>query len=118
MPAVLFYGAGMNLRPELPRHLRPFIDPDGRLSQWPSRQRVQRMAVALLARRFEPGRDYTEAEVNRELVAAHTFGDWALLRRVLYDWRFLDRESDGSRYWVRADAAELIARTLEIPPAA
>ncbi|PYM08820.1 MAG: hypothetical protein DMD82_01540 [Candidatus Rokuibacteriota bacterium] len=35
-----------------------------------------------------------------------------MLRRVLCDWRFLDRESDCSRYWVRAGAAELIVREL------
>ena len=99
-------------RQELPRLLRPFIDVDGRLSQWPSRQKIQRMAAALLARRFEPGRDYTETEVNLLLMDGHTFADWALLRRVLYDWGYLDRESNGSRYWVRAGAAERIAEQL------
>lgn len=70
------------------------------------------MAAALLARRFESGRDYTETEVNMLLMDGHTFADWALLRRVLCDWHFLDRESDCSRYWLRAGAAERIAETL------
>src|SRR5262245_7912374 len=99
-------------REDLPRALRPFIDDEGRIHQWPSRHKVQRMAAALLARRFEPGRDYTETEVNLLLLEAHTFQDWALLRRVLCDWRFLDRERDGSRYWVRRGAAERIAGEL------
>src|SRR5262245_65191778 len=99
-------------REDLPRPLRPFVDDEGRVTQWPSRQKVQRMAAALLARRFEPGRDYTEAEVNLLLMDGHTFADWALLRRVLYDWRFLDRESDCSRYWVSAGAADGIAAEL------
>src|SRR5262245_38796715 len=103
-------------RQDLPRLLRPFIDVDGRLNQWPSRQKTQRMAAALLARRFEPGRDYTETEVNMLLMDGHTFADWALLRRVLYDWRFLDRESDCSRYWVRDGAAERIAEALQDSP--
>ena len=89
------------------------MDTDGRISQWPSRAKVQRMAAALLACRFEPGRDYTESEVNMLLMDGHTFADWALLRRVLCDWRFLERERDCSRYWVRAEAAELIA--VELP---
>ena len=100
-------------RENLPRRLRPFVDVDGRISQWPSRVKVQRMAVAFLARRFEPGRDYTETEVNMLLMDGHTFADWALLRRLLCSWRFLGRESDCSRYWVRPEAAELIA--LELP---
>src|SRR5262245_49155415 len=102
----------MRPREDLPRALRPFIDDEGRIHQWPSRMKVQRMAAALLARRFEPGRDYTETEVNMVLMEGHTFADWALLRRVLCDWRFLDRESDCSRYWVRAGAAERIAEEL------
>jgi hypothetical protein len=88
-------------RASLPRELRPFVDDAGRLVQWPVRQKVQRMAAAHLATRFEPGREYTEREVNERLLDVHTFGDWALLRRVLCDWRFMERESDGSRYRLR-----------------
>ena len=91
-------------RSSLPRELRPFVDDAGRLNRWPSRQKIQRMAATVLAVRFEPGRDYTEQEVNFLLISCHTFGDWAILRRSLVDWRFLDRESDGSRYRLREDA--------------
>ncbi len=91
-------------RSSLPRELRPFIDEAGRLTQWPGRQKVQRMAITLLARRFEPGRDYTEREVNFVLMDGHTFADWALLRRSLVDWRYLDRDGSGHAYRLRADA--------------
>jgi hypothetical protein len=70
------------------------------------------MAVALLARRFEPEREYAEKEVNVTLMDGHTFADWAILRRSLVDWRFMARESDGTRYLLRADAAERIGREL------
>src|SRR5438128_375842 len=70
----------------LPRELRPFVDETGRLRQWPSRFKVQRMAAALLATRFEPGREYAEKDVNFTLMDGHTFADWALLRRFLVDW--------------------------------
>jgi hypothetical protein len=95
-------------RSALPRELRPFVDADGRLIGWPARQKTQRMAVALLASRFEPGREYSEKEVNFLLLEWHTFRDWALLRRSLVDWRHLQRESDGTRYRLapeRPDAA-------------
>ena len=87
--------------PDIPRELRPFIDDEGRLTQWPARQKLQRMAAALLATRFEPGREYSERQANELLRQWHTFEDWALLRRVLYDWNYLDRERDGSRYRLR-----------------
>jgi len=82
----------------LPRELRPFIDETGRLARWPARQKVQRMAVAYLATRFEAGREYSEKDVNFLLMDWHGFADWALLRRMLCDWRYLDRERDGTRY--------------------
>ncbi len=88
----------------LPRELRPFIDDTGRLTQWPSRQKVQRMAITLLARRFEPGRTYTEREVNFLLIEGHTFGDWAILRRSMIDWRYMDRDDSGRDYRLRPDA--------------
>ncbi|HKQ58857.1 MAG TPA: DUF2087 domain-containing protein [Candidatus Eisenbacteria bacterium] len=91
-------------RASIPRELRPFMDDDGRLTQWPARQKTQRMAMALLAARFEPGRVYNERQVNELLLEWHMFGDWALLRRLLFDWGYMDRERDGSRYWLRAAA--------------
>jgi hypothetical protein len=97
----------------IPRELRPFMDSGGRLKQWPTRQKVQRMAADYLAARFERGREYSEREVNDLLCEWHTFADWALLRRVLFDWGYLDRESDGSRYRLRHRApAEATHRAL------
>ena len=42
--------------------------------------------------RFEPGRSYTEPEVNRVLLAVHE--DFAYLRRELVNYRYLER-ADG-----------------------
>lgn len=97
-------------RDGLPRELRPFVDLDGRLIQWPSRQKIQRQAIDYLATRFEAGREYAERDVNELLCRWHTFGDWALLRRLLFDWGYMDRESDGTRYRLRT-------RPLDFPTA-
>lgn len=83
----------------LPPALAPFVDANGRINAWPRKASLQRAAAAHLAARFEPGRAYTEAEVNALLDQAHTFRDAALLRRVLFDWGHLDRLRDGSIYW-------------------
>jgi len=48
-----------------------------------------------LAQRLEPGRKYTEAEVNDVLRAFHD--DVAALRRYLVDEGFVDREE--GKYW-------------------
>ena len=49
--------------------------------------------------KFETGKFYTEKEVNEVLNNSHTFGDAALLRRELFEKKFLDRELDGRKYW-------------------
>jgi hypothetical protein len=91
-------------RAALPRELRPFMDDQGRVARWPAKQKVQRLVVDYLARRFEPGRDYAEKDVNFLLMDWHGFSDWALLRRLLVDWGYLERERDGSRYRLRAES--------------
>ena len=90
---------------EVPRELRPFVDADGRLIQWPARLKLKRLAVEMLVPKFEPAREYSEKEVNELLNRWHTFNDWALLRRLLCDWGYLERERDGSRYRLRPGAA-------------
>lgn len=91
-------------RASVPRELRPFLDEHGRVARWPARQKIQRQVIDYLARKFEPGREYAEKDVNFVLLDWHTFGDWALLRRLLFEWGYLDRESDGTRYRLRPAA--------------
>lgn len=64
---------------------------------------MQRLVLDYLASRFECGRVYTESEVNVLLRQWHTFDDWALLRRELFEQGYLNREKDGSRYWLTPD---------------
>ena len=90
-------------RAAMPREARTFLDDDGRLLSWPAKQKTQRRVIDHLARKFEHGREYTEKEVNFVLMDWHSFGDWALLRRLLYNWGYMDREGDGSRYRLRPE---------------
>lgn len=81
--------------------LRNHLDEQGRLTGWPSRRNklgLQRLALERLAAAFDPGRPYTEKEVNEVLKGLHTFGDWALLRRELVEGGFLCRTRNGSEY--------------------
>jgi hypothetical protein len=76
------------------RVLRTFFI-DERLANVPRRGRKRRIVLEHLAGWFEPGRRYTEAEVNARLRVAHP--DVAALRRYLVDEALLDR--DGDSYW-------------------
>lgn len=75
-------------------------DTSGRLARWPSKAAERSEALDRLAALFEPGRVYAEREVNDLLKAHHTFGDWALLRRELFESRRLDRNPRLGQYWV------------------
>ena len=74
------------------------FDEAGRLTRWPVKFSVQRLAMWVLWTRFDAKRKYTESEVNTVLKAAHLFLDHATLRRELVNHRLLARKSDCSEY--------------------
>jgi DNA-binding CsgD family transcriptional regulator len=81
--------------------LRRFVDKDGRLTMWPpAKQGDKLLILEYLAGFFEPGRVYSEMEMQTVLLAHSVFKDTAALRRALYEYRFMNRERDGSRYWL------------------
>ena len=68
--------------------------------------RKEKKRIAVLERAaslFEAGRKYGEGEVNRILEAVCT--DYGTLRRYLIDRSFMDRERDGSGYWIKTEMA-------------
>ena len=82
--------------------LKNFLDGENRLKAFPSKRKLQLCAVRYLAEKFEPGRIYTEGEVNGVLNRWHTFRDPETLRRELFQNHYLDRRRDGSAYWLES----------------
>jgi hypothetical protein len=76
--------------------LRDFLNADGTIRQVPEQKKIQPI-LKYLVKNFEFDRDYTEREVN--LIIKRFNEDSAGLRRDLVDHGYLDRESNGSRYW-------------------
>ena len=68
---------------------------DGRIVQIPRQPSKRRVLLDLLAQEFEPGRRYTEREVNDVIAAFHP--DTAAWRRYLVDEEFMEREA--GLYW-------------------
>lgn len=92
--------------------LRRFMDRRGRITMFPTRGRDKLLVLEYLAEHFEPGRSYSEKEVN-DIIARHlSYDDFVTIRRELYDNMFLGRERDGSRYW-RIDSSERAKRYPE-----
>lgn len=80
--------------------LKNFLDSDGRLTAYPSKRKMKLYALIYLAEKFEPKLIYTEKEINDILNRWHTFRDPATLRRELYIHRFLDRNNNGTEYFM------------------
>ena len=75
------------------------FDTDGKLTRWPYKFAVQRVAMWGLWIQFDSKRRYTEKEVNSVLNAWHLYGDHATLRRELINMDLLARKPDCSVYW-------------------
>jgi len=80
--------------------LRHFLDRQDRLTVYPVKFKNKKLALFYLASKFEPDKRYTEKEINEIIKAWHTFDDWCLLRRDLFENGFLGREPNGSYYWL------------------
>jgi hypothetical protein len=85
------------LTPNARKALTQF-DAQGRLTRWPHKFSVQKLAMWALWTHFDARRVYTEREVNEILKAWETYGDHVTLRRELINHRLLTRKSDCSEY--------------------
>lgn len=92
--------------------IKQFLDGSGKITQLPQKQKARLALLEYLTEKFDPGRTYSEREVNAICSQWHTFGDYFLLRRELVDHDLLCRERDGSRYW-RPQAAQ---EEMELDP--
>jgi DNA-binding HxlR family transcriptional regulator len=69
--------------------LAPFVR-DGRILKIPVAAEKQKMLMRWLVERFEKGRSYPEREVNALVKELHP--DFAALRRMLVDYRCMERD--------------------------
>lgn len=78
--------------------VQKFLNDDGLVKQWPKKLFDKQLVLAYLATKFQFGHSYHEREVNEILKQWHTFSDWPILRRELFEQGFLDRNNSGTDY--------------------
>lgn len=78
--------------------IEKFLDENGKVIRWPKKWPDRLQVLAYLSEKFEPDTSYHERDMNEILKQWHTFGDWALLRRELYDHGFFERNTSGTEY--------------------
>lgn len=80
--------------------LRNFLDGDGRLKQMPAKHKMRAYVYLWAASLLEPGRRYSEGELNACIGGLLAYRDPATIRRALVDYGFMARLPDGSAYWL------------------
>jgi hypothetical protein len=78
--------------------LKNYLAADGRFRELPLQEKKMQAVLRYVVRAFEPGRQYTEKQVNEALARFHN--DTSGLRRQLVDAGYLRRTTSGSRYWL------------------
>ncbi|PTM58731.1 DUF2087 domain-containing protein [Desmospora activa] len=72
---------------------------NGRLKTFPSKEKRKIIVLQYILNRFEPDKIYTEKEVNQ--ILSSIYEDFATIRRYLIEYGFMDRNKDGSQYWIK-----------------
>lgn len=96
--------------------LTKLLNEAGQVTRWPTKPQEKTLVIEYLASKFSKDGDYSEKDVNELLKTWHTFSDWALLRRELFERGFLAREKNGSTYWRTELETELIKPNVQVKP--
>lgn len=67
------------------------------LKVFPSKEKRKYVVLMKIVEQFGYDRRYTEKEINA--ILKDIYEDFALLRRYLIDYQFLERTRDGREYW-------------------
>lgn len=71
---------------------------DLKFKSFPKKQKHKYLCLLWVKTLFEENTFYTEKEVNH--ILEDVYKDYVMIRRYLVDYQLLNREMDGSRYWV------------------
>lgn len=87
--------------------LKRYYDSENKLLQYPSKRPMRMIALARIAEKFELEKKYTEKEVNEIINEAISFSDIELIRREMFQYKFIGRLRDGSEYWLEQGGKEM-----------
>lgn len=76
-----------------------YLDDNKLVKQYPAKRSRKMLVLQYLHSKLNYNKTYNERELTQILNEWHTFNDGVSLRRDLYDFEFIDRARDGSKYW-------------------
>jgi len=72
---------------------------DGKITLFPSKEKKKIVILQYIIDKFEIHKKYTEKAVNEIIISM--VEDYVSARRYLIEYGFMDRNNDGSEYWVK-----------------
>ena len=69
-----------------------------RLIQIPKKEKKRVIILLYISRKFQKNTYYTEKEVSE--ILKDVFEDFVMIRRYLIDYKLLNRNKEGTKYWV------------------
>lgn len=69
-----------------------------KLKTFPRKEKNKIVVLRKIAEILEKGKRYSEKEVNQ--ILKEVYGDYAVIRRFLVDYGFMERTRDGKEYWL------------------
>lgn len=73
---------------------------DGKLDVSPSKEKRKLIVLENIVSHFDFDKTYSEKEINEILKPIYT--DFAIIRRSLIDYGFMERNQDCTEYWIKA----------------
>lgn len=70
----------------------------GRLKTLTMKEKNRLIILKHIAKNFKRGKKYAEKEINS--ILSDIYDDYASIKRYLIDYKFMERASDGSFYWL------------------
>ncbi|MGD6849296.1 DUF2087 domain-containing protein [Rossellomorea aquimaris] len=72
---------------------------DGTLTKFPPKEKQRLVILREISKQLKKDDMYEEKELNQILKGI--YDDYVLIRRYLIEYGFIDRKSDGSKYWLK-----------------
>lgn len=72
---------------------------NGRITIFPRKEKKKLIILQYVSEKFDTDRKYSETEINE--IIGGIIDDYVSLRRSLIDYGFMERNNDGSEYWVK-----------------
>ncbi len=78
------------------KKIENYMDVQGKITAYPAGQEIRMQILQRIVSDLKMGQRYTEKEINQAILSKIAFSDYELLRRELYQYRYVNRERDGA----------------------